>query len=191
MLNKNMSKSEIEEVLKKTGDFVQIDHLTRFLKTNPPIDIKKFVYTKLAGIYEKRSMFGEAAIMFDQLATNALTLPDKIKNYIQEAEMYVRAGMFEKVDDTVKKAIKEASASDRSEIYLKIKECYKRQAEIYENAMRRSYAVRVYQKLLEMNLNSSEREEIKKKLLNLYEKLGKFEDIRKLDQPTKNLKTRF
>ena len=37
MLDKNMSKSEIEKELKGKGDFVQIDYLTRFLEKKPPL----------------------------------------------------------------------------------------------------------------------------------------------------------
>ena len=37
MLNKGMSKSEIERELKGKGDFIQIDYLNRFIAQKPPL----------------------------------------------------------------------------------------------------------------------------------------------------------
>jgi len=47
--------------------------------------------------------------------------------------------------------------------------------------MRRAHAVRIYEKLLEMNITDLERQEIDKKLLELYEKLGKFDEMKRLN----------
>ena len=63
MLNKDMTKVEIEQVLQGKGDFVQIDWLSGLLKQKPPLDKKKFVYEKLADIYEKKGMLTSAAKM--------------------------------------------------------------------------------------------------------------------------------
>lgn len=48
-----ISKSEIEEELQRKGDFVQIDYLTRFLESRISRDVKRFIYLKLAELYEK------------------------------------------------------------------------------------------------------------------------------------------
>ena len=55
MLTKEMTKVDIEKEISKQGDFVQIDNITRFLKTNPATDIKRFLYTKLIDIYQRRN----------------------------------------------------------------------------------------------------------------------------------------
>ncbi len=181
MLNKDMSKSEIEEVLIDKGDFVQIDYLTKFLKENISIDIKKFVYLKLAGIYEKKGMLNDAAKMFDRIALISIAFSEKIKHYVKEAELYIKFGDFNKVDEAMKKAMNEANTIEKQDIYFAIKNFYKRQAEVYEKELRRNHAVRIYEKLLETNITESERQEIKEKLLVLYEKLGRFDEARRLE----------
>ncbi len=77
MLNKDMNKNEIEKFLIGKGDFVQIDHLARFLKDkNLPLDKKKFVCLKLAELYEKRNMFREAAKMHGSVAVASIVFSD-------------------------------------------------------------------------------------------------------------------
>jgi hypothetical protein len=68
MLKTGMTKSEIEEKLADKGDFVQIDYLTNFLKETMTLDMKKFVFTKLAELYEKTGMLEEAAKNHDDAA---------------------------------------------------------------------------------------------------------------------------
>jgi tetratricopeptide (TPR) repeat protein len=177
-----MSKKDIEKELEGKGDFVQIDYLTKFLRENPRIDIKKFVYLKLADIYEERGMFNEAAKMLNDAALISIAFSEKIKHYVKEAELYIKSGDFEKVDKAVNKARSNANASQKAEILFAIRDFYKRQAEIYEKEKRRNNASRIYEKLLQMKLSENEKQEIKEKLLELYEKLGKFKEYSVLEK---------
>ena len=70
----------------------------------------------------------------------------------------------------------QANAIEKQEIYFIIKDFYKKQAEIYEKEMKRNNAARIYERLLQMNITDLEKQEIKKKLLELYEKLGKLKE---------------
>ena len=172
-----MSKIQIEEFLKKKGDFVQIDHLSRFVENKEiPIDKKKFVYKKLADLYNKKGMFTEAARMYNNIAIASVTFSEKIKNYVKEAEFYIKSGNFQGADESMKKAMSEANSTEKNNIYLSIKEFYKKQAESYEKQRQRGHATRVYEKLLEMKLSDSERQEVKDNLLRLYEKLGRIKE---------------
>lgn len=168
-----MSKSEIEKELEGKGDFVQMDYLTRFLKDSLGIEMKKFVFLRLAEIYEKKGMFNDAAKMFNDAALISIAFSEKIKNHVKEAELHIKSGNFEKVDEAVKKAMRDANASQKAEILFVIKNFYKRQAEIYEKERRRNNASKIYEKLLQMKLSEQEKQEIKEKLLELYEKLGR------------------
>ena len=177
MLHKGMTKAEIDNELIGKGDFVRIDNLTRFLKDDLPIDIRKEVVLILADIYEKKSMFNEAAKMHDNFSIYSSSFSEKIKHYTKEAELYIKAGLFERADEAVKNAMTQANARERNEISLAIKDFYKRQAGVYEKELRRANAVRIYEKLLETNITPAEREEIKKKLLDLYDKLGRVKEF--------------
>lgn len=181
MLSRNMSKTEIEEFLKDFGDFVKVDHLNRFLKLSPPIDMRKFAFLKMAEIYEKRGMFMEAARCYESAAISSLTFVDKIEYHIKECQNYIRAGDFIRADQSLKKAMVEANATQRNEIYFHVKQFYKSQAESYEKQVKRNHAARIYEKLLLMRISDVEKKEIKEKLKNIYGKLGKIQDIKRLE----------
>lgn len=182
MLNREMSKQEIERELNGKGDFVQIDYLTRLLENKPGIPVKRFIYFKLAKIYEDKKMFNDSGKMFENLAVISVAFSEKTKNFLFAAESYIKDGFFDKADYAVKKAMAEANEYERGEIYFAIKEFYKKQAELNENGMKRNHAAKIYEKLLQMNISEREKKEIKKKLLDLYEKLGKFKEYSLLNR---------
>lgn len=173
MLTKNMSKTEIENFLKGKGNFVQLDYLNRFLNESLSMDMKKFVHLKLASIYERAGMLSEAAKGYNSAASFSITFSDKMNNYVKESELYIRAGNFVKSDEAMKKAMNEANSVEKREIFITIKEFYKRLAKEYEESLKKGHATKIYEKLFEMELEATEKEEIRKKLLELYEKLGK------------------
>lgn len=175
MLRKDMTKVEIEKELKGKGDYVLIDNITRFLKENLPIDIKKFVYLKLVNVYEKRNMFADAANVYNRLIEISLVPHDKIDYATKEIECYIKAGFFDKADLAIRKNIGELKEMDRRKMINLIIEFYKKQAQVYEKEKRRSMALRTYEKLLTMNLSDIEKSEINKKLLELYNNLGMIE----------------
>ena len=168
-----MIKSEIEEELTGKGDFVQIDYLTTFLKESLSRDMKKFVFIKLARLYEKTNMLKEAAKNYNNAALISIPFSEKMNYFVKEAELYVQAGDFEKADLARKKAMSEANSIEKNEIYFTIKEFYKKAAEDYEKDLKRAHAARIYEKLLEMKINDIERKEIQERLMGLYDKLGK------------------
>ncbi|MDO8467953.1 MAG: hypothetical protein Q7S56_03350 [Nanoarchaeota archaeon] len=180
MLNKGMSKAEVEEELRGKGDFVKVDYLNRYLKETPSIDMRKFAFLKMAEIYENKGTFIEAARSYENAATSSLTFVEKIEYHIKECQSYIKGNDFVRADQALKKAMVEANATQRNEIYIKVKEFYKRMAEIYERETKRNHAVRIYEKLLLMRISDVEKREIKDKLKFLYEKLGKIKEANKL-----------
>src|SRR3972149_6323145 len=114
MLKPEMTKSEIERDLQGKGNFVQIDHLNRFLKDHQlSMDTKKFIFLKLASLYENSKLFGEAAKMYDNAASISLTFSEKIKHYTKAAETHVKLGAFDRVEESVRKAMSEANSRER------------------------------------------------------------------------------
>ena len=175
-MKKISSRGEVEELIKGKGDFVQIDYLSNFLKGELPIDVKRFVAVKLAEIYARRKLYANAAKMYNVASISSVAFTEKIKLHMREAEMFVKAGEYIYADEAMKKAMSQANANQKSEIYFVIKEFYKKQAEQYEKELRRAHAARIYEKLMEMNISELERNEVKKRLLSLYEKLGKVKE---------------
>lgn len=176
MLHRSMTKAEIEKEISRQGDFVKIDNLTRFLDGNPPLEIRKYVCELLAQIYEKRNMFGEAAKKYKEIAN--MTLSQEIKNelFLKEIELYIKAGDFERADIAAKSLVSGNNSVQKTDIEFKIKNFYKKQAEKYEKENRKGHAVRCYETLMHINLDVLEKEEIKKKLIRLYEQLGRVKE---------------
>ncbi len=173
MLHKKMTKLEIEKELSGKGNFVQIDYLTRFLKEDLSIDTKKFVFLKLAEIYEKTDMLKDAAKNYENAAMVSITFREKIGHFMKEAELCTRAADFDGSEKAMKKAMVEANSMQRAEIYENVKSLYKQYAESFEKNLKRIHAIKAYEKLLDMRMGESEREAIKNRLLDLYEKLGR------------------
>ena len=174
-LTKEMTKSEIEKEISQWGEYVQIDNLTRFLKTNPGIhiDVKRFINQKLGEVYEKRKMFFDSAISYEKVADLSVLKQEKIKNFLKSVNNYIKSGYFDRADQTAKKSLQEANSAERAEILKSLKEFYKQEAERGIKENKRSNTAKVYEKMLEMNsVPIAEKLEIKEKLLKLYLNLG-------------------
>ncbi|MDP2673142.1 MAG: hypothetical protein Q8O84_04995 [Nanoarchaeota archaeon] len=174
-LTKEMSKSEIEKEVSKWGEYVQIDNLTRFLKTNPgiPVDVKKFVNQKLGEVYEKRRMFFDSAISYEKVAELCVLQPEKIKNFLKAVNSYIKSGYFDRADESARKCLRESSSLERAEILKSLKEFYKQEAERGIKENKRSNTIKVYERMIEMaTIPIAEKTEIKEKLLKLYLTLG-------------------
>jgi len=176
MLDKSMSRSEIDEELRGKGDFVQIDYLSRFLEQRPPTHKKKLAFAKLLEIYESKKMFNDSAKVYDSLAILATSKQERIDYLVRGIKSYIQGENFEEADSILRNAMGEATIIKKEEIYDSIKNFYKKQAEIYEKESKRNHSVKIYERMLGMRMSDEERREIKEKLLELYEKLGKFRE---------------
>ena len=177
-----MSKSGIEAVLAGKGDFVQIDALTKFLREEMTMEMKKFVLLKLAGLYEKVRMFTEAAKMCESASLVSIAFSEKIKHLLRGVELFIRAGDYDHADRLMKEAMVQASSVEKQEIYITVKRFYKDAAEDFEKKMKRAHAAKIYEKLLQMKLNDEERSGIRERLLDLYEKLGRRKEYYALEK---------
>ncbi len=177
MLGSELSKSDIEEQIEGKGEYIQIDHLNKLLEQKLHRDTKKFVYLKLIEIYNKKHMLNDVAKMYEGFAGICIAFSEQIKNYLKATEYYIRAGFFDKADYSMRRALNDANAVERNEINFAVKDFYKRLAENYERELKRNNATKIYEKLLEMGITDEERKEIKERLMELYEKLGKLKEF--------------
>ena len=182
MIDKNMNKEELEKNLRGKGEYVQIDFLTRFVASNPSRLMKSNAYSKLAELYEKKRMFSDVGKMHESLALNSIQSHEKIIHFMKAAESYAKDSSFDRADNALRRAMMEANEPERTRLYVSLKEFYKKQAQAFEKEMKRSQAVKIYEKILNMRISDLEKKEIKQKLLELYEKLGKFKEYTFLDK---------
>ncbi len=182
MLSKDMSKGEIDRELDGKGDYIQIDLLNKFIEDKPSILMKRYAYTKLAQIYQSKKMFKDAAKNYEHLAVLSVAFTDKVKYFLIAAEFYIKDGSFEEADYSTKKAMQEGNSYESGEIYHSIKHTYKKQAQEYESQGKWSKSSLIYEKLLSMKITEQEEKDFRAKLLDIYEKLGKFKEYKILDE---------
>lgn len=176
VLKKGMTIEEIDRELSGKGDFVQIDYMTSFLKLESTFEIRKYVSMKLSDVYEKRGMFSESAKIYEMIGEFAKGYAEQTKYFVRAAELYIMADLYPRADECIRKALRETKIKQQNEIEKNIKNLYINQAEKYLTEKRRSNSVKIYEKLLVMNISKDEREDIKKKLLGLYEELGRMRE---------------
>ena len=154
------------------GDYVKMSYLQRALGSHLDFDTKKFVFLKLAEIYQSRNMFLEAAKMMKGGAEINTTFKDKIRDYMKVVELYIKGGDYVESDRIFVQALALASDREKQDLKRKRKEYYSIQAEEYFNRGKRSQAKIIYEKILSLDLTPQEKKEVQEKLLDLYNKLG-------------------
>ncbi len=179
---KETTKEAIEAKASKMSDFLKMEYYESCLKQNreASFEIKKFVHTKLADLYEKRSMHPEAAKNMNALADIAATFNEKRLAFVRALELYIKAGSYDRSDDAFKKALACANMKEKEEIKIKVKEGYKTQAQNHEKQQKNGNALKAYEKLYSLDISQEEKQEIKQKLLTLYNKLGKIREYNAL-----------
>ena len=150
----------LEEVLRKISSF----------------ETKKFIHLKLAELYENRKMFREAAKHIVACSDISVAFKDKLDLLAKAAELLIKSKEYKLVDHLTKKAIAIGTNNEARIFKDLIKNLYMRQAEIYESLGKRNYALICYEKVFSLELNQNEKKEIKIKLMELYERLGKIKE---------------
>jgi len=172
---KEKTKAEIESKISGMGDFLKMGYLEECLKHNLTFDVKKYCALELAKIYEARKMFSESGRKLEQAGEISITFREKKELFMKAAELYLKAEIYEQVSLALRKAVEQTNKDEAPIMKSAIKKLLREQAEVYENENRNGKALKAYEYLYKM-LKESEKEEIKRKLLNLYEKLGKLSE---------------
>ena len=90
-------------------------------------------------------------------------------------ELYVKAGLYEKADFALRKALECSNDAEKKEIKRAFKTLLKQQAEVYLKENRKGYALKAYEKFYKV-ASEPEKTEVKDKLLILYQQLGKINE---------------
>jgi tetratricopeptide (TPR) repeat protein len=176
LLRKEMTTQEIEYFIKDKSDFVKIDLLGRLLNEHLQNTTRKFVFLKLGEIYERVSMFSDSASSYEK-AVGLSTSKGENKNLqVKAAQLFIRAGDFNRAEGLIRNAISDANNFEKKDIADGIKKYYIYTAEINEKLRRLGDAVKLYEKIMTLELSDSEKKQIKEKLMFLYDKLGKIRE---------------
>ncbi len=175
----------IEEIEKKLGemgtDLNKIDYLESVLKSASfSFEIKRFLCKELSELYEERKMFERAARAMSNKAGMEITFKDKIDSYVTAAELFSRIGKVDDADEMFVRAMRDANSEQKTKVKLARKNIYLISAKELESKGKRASAIKFYEKLIKMNLEDVEKNEIKEKLLRTYKALGLFREARLL-----------
>ncbi len=126
-------------------------------------------------------MFSEAARNTDSVAEMGTTYKEKIQAYLYETGLWIKSGVYDKADEAFRMALACGTDKEKEEAKKAVNEMYKNQAIIFEKENKNSNALKIYEKLLRI-IPESEKLDIKKKILPLYNKLGKITEYTLLSQ---------
>lgn len=169
------TRQEVEAKVAGMSDFLKMEYLESCIKQHIDFDVKRVCHQKLSELYDKRNMYLEAARNMAAVAELATTFKTKIEAYMKETELWIKAALYERADESFRKALASGNEKEKAEMKKAINELYKKQAAIYEKANRNSNALKIYEKLAS-TADESEKNAIKLKLLELYKRLGKIRE---------------
>jgi len=144
-------------------------------------EIKRFLWSELARLYEERKMFERAARAMANKAGIEVAFRDKIDSYLTAAELYARIGKVDDADDMFVRASRDANNEQKMRVRLARKNIYLISAHELESKGKKASAVKFYEKLIKMRLEDIEKNEIKEKLISTYNALGMFREAKLLE----------
>ncbi|MDO8460213.1 MAG: hypothetical protein Q7S74_03835 [Nanoarchaeota archaeon] len=180
------TRVEIEKKIAPMGDYVKMEYLSQCLKQSIDFDTRKFVLSKLAALYESRGMFLEAGKLVRNAADIHTNFQAKINEFVKSGELFVKAGNYDEADISFRRALSDATPLQRKEIKDKIKKIYISQAKSYGTKDKRKHAMKVYEKLLTLDINLTERKEVQTTLMQIYENLGKIKEFYAMKRALEN-----
>lgn len=186
----SVNEKNLEQVKNKfasqTSDFNQISYLEAVIAQQSfTFDVKKWAYTKLAELYEKKRYFEKGARALLNRTTIEVTYRERIATFLKAGELFAKGAKMEETIQTFMKAYAEGNSSEKSMIKQKMVDAIRAAASEAERSGKKNAVVPYYQKLLEMQIPESERQQIKEKLMALYKSLGKFAEMKSLEMGLK------
>ena len=121
-------------------------------------------------------MFEKAGKAMANKAGMDISFPDKIESYLRAAELFSKSSKVDEADEMFIRALRDGDETQRQKIKLARKNIFKINADELERRGKRVGAVKFYEKLVKMNLDDIEMDEIKEKLIDTYRAMGRFRD---------------
>jgi tetratricopeptide (TPR) repeat protein len=179
-------EKSVDEMKKKlAGMFTDLNKITyvesALKETGFSFEIKRFLWGELAKFYVGRKMFEKAARAQANRASMEITMRDKMESYILSAEYFAKIGKIDTCEDMFVRASRDATPEQNARVKLARRNIYFACAKELEETGKRAGAVKFYERLMKMELDSLERTMIKDKLIKAYNGLGLFREAKMLD----------
>ncbi|MGC9309419.1 MAG: hypothetical protein ACP5D2_01865 [Candidatus Nanoarchaeia archaeon] len=172
-----IKEKNIEEIEHKLAEMNtelnKIAYLEVALKADFTFQIKRYIWGRLAGLYEEKKMLDKAAKAMSNKAGIEVAFKDKVESYLKAAEIYAKMG---KIDDADLMFLRASRQDGGEKVKLAMKNIYKINAENLEKQGKKRNAMLFYERLLKMNLEDMEEREVREKLKEIYKSLGMFRE---------------
>ena len=180
------TKEEIEKRLFGFSvDMLKMEYLENCLKNHLLSEARRFVHFKLAELYEKKLMFGEAVKHMEFVADLSLTFKDKKDSYMKKIDLLIKNSMLLEAEDSFKKALTCANnPKEKQELKDILKSFYLKRAEKLENSGKSNSAIKFYEKLFSSEPNNLD---IINKLAVLYNRVGKIREGIRMENLARSL----
>ncbi len=159
----------------------KIAYLESAIKQHSTFEIKRYIWSILAELYEERKMYEKAAKSMANKAGVEVTFREKIDSYIKSAELYSNAGKPDDAEEMFTRASRNSNQEQKNKIKLAMKNIFLITAQDLEKKGKKASALKFYEKLIKMSLDDLEKKQIKEKLLQTYKALGKFREAKLIE----------
>lgn len=168
-----ITKVQIDDAIKGKGDFVKIDYLKRYLQKADNIEIKKYILLTLVQVCESKNIINEA-IKNLRLATElSIANSERIELFMKESELYSKIRDFDMAEKAIKKAKAISSSQEKLEVNQRYLDMLRHQAESADKEGKIRHALEYYEKLYTLRQSEPKKIEVREKLNEIYEKLGR------------------
>ena len=175
------NKSEVQAKAEKMSDFLRMEYLENCTKKFMDKEILRYCFQELSRLYERNAMFPDAIKYLARYEELAGTNTEKRTAYLKEAELLIKAGFYDRIEFTHNKIKEISSPKELKEIDQKIIQLLKDAAAMYDRQNKYSPATKTYEKLLQLS-KPEDKTEIKRRLVFLYNKLGKVRESIELER---------
>jgi tetratricopeptide (TPR) repeat protein len=168
------TKEEILNEIKSKSDDIKLELLDKIVKKmENDQETRKNAFILMTDIYIKRLWWNNAARAYLNAADLAKTFDDKKELFFKAGELFVRTGDYFTAEDTFRKALVLAAKRDRQDTWNRVLGVYMSFARELESKRMQTKAISVYNKILTLNLPVENANQIRDKMADLYEKIGK------------------
>ena len=179
----NVREKTIEEVEERLSKMLttlnKLSYLESVLRVSgTTFEVKRFLYKRIANLYEDRKLFEKAARAMGNRAAIEVSPKEKLDSYICAAELFCKSGRVEDADEMFNRAMRDLDDSGKAKVQLARKNIYLLSAQSLEGHGKPVSALKFYERLVKTRLDNLEKQNVKVKLISMYRKLGRFKDAK-------------
>ena len=184
----NPSWDDILQKLRELGsEMLQTEYLENVLKKiNLQADLRIMVDEKLASMYAKKGLYTHSASLMKEAAELTNVLSQRKERFLQEGIYHISALEYAFAQYAFEKAVEAAPNADKEKLKKQVKENFLKAAAGLEKEKKIARAAELYDWILRRSDKAENLSEIKMKLSELYEKLGKIQESISLREQAKS-----